>query len=274
MVSDRFTWQDAGGQPRVAVLAHNDGQVGPTAGVPNRGGALREFRYQLPGGGTRVAGVTNYGNGGYGGFGYVVSHRGDGTAGIGGADDSPLGYAFPAAFERVFEGRHHAIFRFTQLYPRYSSTTASPANTLYNVPVTIDWVFATGRDNPTWAVTYDLSAVPANALEDDSRAPYGELEHRRRGGGRHRRRGLGRPVQVHEHDRARHPRQRLDLERAEHGALREALDRGRVERDHGHRADPDPGPAGRRRAAGTPPTTTSRPSGARPRRTATRAART
>jgi hypothetical protein len=173
MVSDRFTWQDAAGQPRVAVLAHNDGQVGPGGA---RGGALREFRYQLPGGATRVAGVTDYGNGGYGGFGYIVSHRGDGTAGIGGADDSPLGFAFTGSFERVFEGRHHAIFRFTQLYPRYSSTTASPANTLYNVPVTIDWVFATGRDHPTWAVTYDLSAVPADALEDDSRAPYGELE--------------------------------------------------------------------------------------------------
>jgi hypothetical protein len=176
MLSDRFTWQDAGGKPRVAVLAHNDGPAGPDAGsYPNHGGALREFRYQLPGGATRVAGVTNYGNGGYGGFGYVVSHRGDGAAGIA-ADDSPLGYAFAGSFQRVFEGRHHAIFRFTQLYPRYSSTSASPANQLYNVPVTIDWLFATGRDNPGWAVTYDLSGVPVNALEDDSRGPYGELE--------------------------------------------------------------------------------------------------
>ena len=31
MVSDRFTWQDAAGQPRVAVLAHNDGPRGPAA---------------------------------------------------------------------------------------------------------------------------------------------------------------------------------------------------------------------------------------------------
>ena len=175
MLSDRFTWQDAAGKPRVAVLAHNDGPAGPDAGVyPNHGGSLREFRYQLPGGATRVAGVTTYGNGGYGGFGYVVSHRADGSAG-GIGDDSPLGYAFPGTFQRVFEGRHHAIFRFSQLYPRHSSTTANPANQLYNVPVTIDWVFATGRDNPTWSVTWDLSGVPADALEDDSRAPYGEL---------------------------------------------------------------------------------------------------
>ena len=176
MVSDRFTWHDAGDRPRVAVLAHNDGQLGPTVGYPNHGGALREFRYQLPNATTRIAGPTNYGNGGYGGFGYVVSHRGDGTTGIGGADDSPLGYAFTGAFQRIFEGRHHAIFRFTQLYPRYSSTTANPPNHLYNVPVTIDWIFSTGRDNPVWAVTWDLSGVPADALDDDSRAPYGELE--------------------------------------------------------------------------------------------------
>ena len=175
MVSDRFTWRDAAGKPRVAVLAHNDGQVGPTAGVyPNRGGALREFRYQLPDDTTRVCAVTTYGNGGYGGFGYVVSHRGDGSAG-GIGDDSPLGYSIPGSFVRVFEGRHHAVFRFTQLYPRYSSTTANPPNTRYDVPVTIEWVFATGRDHPVWAVTWDLSGVPVNALNDDSRAPYGEL---------------------------------------------------------------------------------------------------
>jgi hypothetical protein len=175
MVSDRFTWRDASNRPRVAVLAHNDGQVGPTAGVyANRGGALREFRYQLPDDSTRIAGFTSYGNGGYGGFGYVVSHRGEGSAG-GIGDDSPLGYSIPGSFQRLFEGRHHAIFRFTQLYPRHSSTTANPANTRYDVPVTIDWVFSTGRDHPLWAITYDLSGVPVNALNDDSRAPYGEL---------------------------------------------------------------------------------------------------
>ena len=170
MASDRFTWQDAAGKPRVAVLAHND--VSGPNGV--RGGALREFRYQLSDGSTRICSVTTYGNGAYGGFGYVVSHRGDATAGIS-ADDSPLGFAFGGSWQRLFEGRHHAIFRFTQLYPRYSSTTANPANTLYQVPVTVDWIFSTGRDNPAWAVTWDLSGVPAGALDDDSRAPYGEL---------------------------------------------------------------------------------------------------
>ena len=163
ITSDRFTWNDGAGKPRVATLAQN------------RGGAMIEFRYQMPDNSTRVAGVTTYGNGDHGGFGYVVSHRQEGQSGIFPADDSPLGFAFGSSFQRIFEGRHHAIFRLTQMYPRHSSTTATPPNTTYMVPVTIDWLVSTGRDNPLWAVTWDLSGVPANALNDDSRAPYGEL---------------------------------------------------------------------------------------------------
>ncbi len=170
MVSDRFTWCDSANSPRVSVLAHNDGQVGPTAGVyANRGGALREFRYQMPNATTRTASVTTYGNGGYGGFGYVVSHTLNQFCN---GDDSPLGYSFSGGFQRVFEGRHHAIFRFTQNYQRHCGPNA-PATTL--VPVTIDWMMATGHDNPLWAITYDLSAISADYLYDDSRAPYGEL---------------------------------------------------------------------------------------------------
>jgi hypothetical protein len=36
-------------------------------------------------------------------------------------------------------------------------------------------MFATGRSHPLWAITWDMSAVPAGRLEDDARAPYGEL---------------------------------------------------------------------------------------------------
>ncbi len=174
MVSDRFTWTDSNNQPRVAVLAHNDGQVDHGA----RGGALREFRYQLPNGTTRIAGVTTYGNGGYAGFGYVVSHASR-SACVG--DDSPLGGFVSGTYERVFEGRHHAIFRFRQNYPRNCGTTGGLARTM---PVTIDWMFTTGHDHPLWAVTYDVdlatavvggAVAPANTFYDDSRAPYGEL---------------------------------------------------------------------------------------------------
>lgn len=167
MLGDRFTWRDRAGRPRVAVLAHNDGASGPGG---TRGGELRELRYET-GSGTRTVRAPPTGAGG---FGYVVSHRFEGTSGIA-ADDSPLGHGFPGSFTRVFEGRHHAILRFTQLYPRYSRTDADPPNTRYDVPVTIEWLFATGRDDPVWSVTWDLSGVPVDALDDDSRAPYGEL---------------------------------------------------------------------------------------------------
>jgi hypothetical protein len=57
MRSDRFTWLDAGGRPRVAVLAHNDGQVGPAG---SRGGELREYRYETPDG-TRIVTASDDG---------------------------------------------------------------------------------------------------------------------------------------------------------------------------------------------------------------------
>src|SRR6266705_757709 len=49
--SDVYTWIDSANHPRVAVLAHND--IAPYNG--SRGGALRQFRYQLPNGSTRIA---------------------------------------------------------------------------------------------------------------------------------------------------------------------------------------------------------------------------
>jgi hypothetical protein len=177
MVSDRFNWCDASGQPRVAVLAHNDGQTGPD-GV--RGGALREFRYETPAG-TRIVPVTSGGNGGQAGFGYIVSHaKLDGAGNVipcstPVANDSPLGHQFTGTFQRVFEGRHHALFRFTQSYPRYGCTTAGTPTQTYPMPVTIEWLFASGRDHPLWAVSYDLSSIPVDAVFADSRAPYGEL---------------------------------------------------------------------------------------------------
>ena len=169
LTSDRFTWRDSQNESRSAVLAHNDGPSG--AGGSN-GGELRELDYVTSSGATRVAHAPPTS---FGGFGYVVAHRSEGTDGLGDNDDSPLGHFFPGTWTRLFEGRNHAIFRFTQTYPRYATTTAANPNARYDVPVTIDWVFSTGHDAPLWAVTWDLSGVPANAVESDSRAPYGEM---------------------------------------------------------------------------------------------------
>src|SRR5437773_2022882 len=174
MVSDRFTWIDKNGQTRVAVLAHNDGQVGPNGA---RGGALRQFQYQVPGG-IRVVNATNYpGGAAQAGFGYVVMHQSRSTC-VAGSDDSPLG-GFEAGngFERIFEGRHHAIFRFRQNYPRNCAFMGPVVQRF--MPVTIDWIFSTGRDNPIWAITIDvehatapnLPYAPVNTFYDDWRAP-------------------------------------------------------------------------------------------------------
>ena len=176
MSSETFTWQDSLGHPRFAALAYND------AGAFNgsQGGALREYKFQLTNGQTRTATSTTYGNGGYGGFGYVTDHSSRYVGCVGG-DDSPLGFAFAGHWQRVFEGKHHAIFRFTQNYQRYCPTTG-PVITRY-LPVTIDWMFTTGHDHPLWAITYDVDLisdgvnppVAADTYYDDSRAPYGEL---------------------------------------------------------------------------------------------------
>ena len=166
LAGDRFGWRDAAGRPRGAVLAHNDGGVGNGG---SRGGELREFRYEAEAA-TRVVRATSDA---FGGFGYVVSHAGDESHCTGGGDSSSLGHFTGGGFERVFEGRHHAILRFTQAYPRYC-TTAAPAQQ-YDLPVTIEWVISNGRDDPLWSITYDLSGVPVNRLADDSRAPYGQL---------------------------------------------------------------------------------------------------
>jgi len=167
MTSDRFTWHDAANRPRVAVLAHNDAGTGPGG---THGGELRELRYETAGG-TRIVRASSSGASG---FGYVVSHpNSEDFCTPGHGDTSMLGHLRAGTWTRLFEGRHHAIFRFQSTYPRYCTTSAPAAE--YDVPVTIDWLFATGRDHPLWALTWDLAAVPVNALEDDSRAPYGEL---------------------------------------------------------------------------------------------------
>ena len=171
MLHERFIWRDSNNQPREAALAYNTGQIGPGGGC---GGALRQFKYQLPNGSTRTAGPTGYGIGDAG-FGYIVMHT-SGSACLG--DDSPIGGNQPGnGFERVFEGRHHAIFRFRQNYPR--NCAANGGALARTIPSTIDWIFSTGRDNPAWAVTYDINlASPAaveNTFNDDARAPYGEL---------------------------------------------------------------------------------------------------
>jgi hypothetical protein len=163
ITSDRFTWYDSAGKQRVAVLAHNDAQ----SFAGSHGGELREFIYQVGATPRTVIAPAR----GDGGFGYIVSHPGNDCAGAG--DTSTLGHEIAGSWTRVFVGRHHAIFRFQQNYPRYCTADGTPAE--HDIPVTIDWTFSTGRDNPLWSVSYDMFAIGADVLDDDSRAPYGTM---------------------------------------------------------------------------------------------------
>lgn len=171
LTAERYTWQDTASRARSATLTHND------IGNAGHRGELCDYTYHTDA--VSVRDVQELTAGNAGGFGYIVSHLVYGSAAFNAAiandgDDSPLGHGFTGTYMRLLNGRHHAILRFQLNYPRWG-VPASNVPTKYNVPVTIDWLIATGRDHPLWSVSYDLTEAPANAVEADSRAPYGDM---------------------------------------------------------------------------------------------------
>src|SRR5579859_446427 len=174
LTTERYTWVDTLGRTRTATFSHNESGVNT-----NRKGMLCEYTYHTDA--ATVRDVLALDASGAGGFGYIVSHLADtAPADQIGQDDSPLGLAFSGAHANLLNGRHHALLRFTLNYPRYYCTEdnngacTSPTTTV-QMPVTIDWLIATGRDHPLWAVSLDLSAAAANAIVADSRAPYCDM---------------------------------------------------------------------------------------------------
>ncbi len=165
--ADQYLWSDSRCMQRSTAL------------VPRRGGEAIQFTYQLPDGSARQVGES--GDDVARGFGYIVSHLQNpgiipiGPDGIPVDDDSPLGSDNDGQSRTVFAGRHHAIHEFTLNYPRWGIDPATGVATKYDMPVTIHWLFATGRDHPLWAVTFDLSGIPAGAVQADTRAPYGDM---------------------------------------------------------------------------------------------------
>jgi hypothetical protein len=137
--TDRFVWHDATCRPRSAAMA----RVG--------GGYVRQFTYEYDDGQTRTA--TGTGANGHNGWGYPVNHE------LG----SFIAQDGPGEFGPVFVGRHHAIYEYRLVFPDT------------DVRVTLSWFFATGRNNPVLAITYDLSNVPADQYTADSRTPYGDI---------------------------------------------------------------------------------------------------
>lgn len=148
-LSDVFTWRDARCQPRSAAMVRND-QRDPAG---HFGGYLRRFTYDA-GGTTRTCDGSSDT---HPGFGYTVNHFGS---------TSSSSRSTQGEWRTVFAGRHHAIHEYTWLHGIDG----------HDVRVTIQWMFATGRDHPLWAITYDLSDVPANAVNADTRSPYGDIQ--------------------------------------------------------------------------------------------------
>jgi hypothetical protein len=139
--TDRFTWRDSGCKARQAALV----RVG--------GGYVRQFVYDVDGK-PRVA--TGTGANGHTGWGYTVNHWGN---------TATIGRDTPGAFRPLFVGSHHALYEYT-----FDLTMAGQ-----KVKVTQHWFFATGRDNPVLATTYDLTGAPAGSIKADIRTPYGDL---------------------------------------------------------------------------------------------------
>lgn len=183
-LNDQYRWYDSACRLRSAALARND---------TSKGGNAKQFTYVLADGTTRT---VNPGSNGAAGFGYVVAHLSNPSfAWSYGADDSPLGSGNSATSHILFSGEHHAIHEYTLNYVRYGLTQYAITNhsidpwtwidgpndpnrqfvTVYNMPVHIQWMFATGRDYPIWSVTFDLSAAPDHAIDSDFRAPYGDM---------------------------------------------------------------------------------------------------
>lgn len=146
--SNQFTWYDSQGLPRSAALVKNDRQD-PSG---HQGGFLRQFTYRM-GSTTRVVDGSSTT---HPGFGYTVNHYGSTAA---------LSYNFAGTYDAVLRGRHHAIHQFT-----WRVQMGGP------VDVTVQWFFATGRDHPVWAVTFDSSPSGPDVVNADTRAPYGDLQ--------------------------------------------------------------------------------------------------
>ena len=150
VLSDVYTWQDARCRPRSAALV----RAGPTDRFGTRGGYVRRLTYEVDGA-TRTCTSTN---GTWPGWGFVVSHYGDGTPAV-----TSRGVA--ATGRTLFQGRHHALHELRWAL----SIQGQPLD------VVVHYLFATGRDHPLYAITHDASRAPADAYAADTRSPYGDL---------------------------------------------------------------------------------------------------
>lgn len=164
--SDVYRWLDSKGEQRTAVLTRNDAA---DPGGTN-GGMLRQLRYGS-GAKARVATGTGASSGAakYNGWGYVVSHYGSGNSLVARSTD------VTGQYRQAFMGRHHALHEFSWNLLFNDGTAQVPK--WIPIKTTVQWFFATGRDHPVYAITFDSSAALPQGLstQPDSRTPYGDI---------------------------------------------------------------------------------------------------
>jgi len=145
---EQFDWRDASCLPRTALMVYDD----RTDPAGHKGGYLRSYDYQLSDASTRHV------------VGSLAAHPGWGYTANTWDTNFTVGMNSLGTWQLLFVGRHHAILRFVR-----TISIGGPVQT------TVDWFFATGKDHPVWAVTFDASAAQANAILADTRSPYGDL---------------------------------------------------------------------------------------------------
>lgn len=144
------TWS-AGPASRRSMHLIDNTHVDPTG---HWGGYVRTLRYPAD----NFVRICRGSNPDYPGFGMVVNHV---------PGDSFNSVRQQGLSSRVlFAGQNHTLYEYQWRYP------------IGGVPVhiTVQWLFVTGRPSPIYAITYDVSGAAADALEADTRAPYGDLD--------------------------------------------------------------------------------------------------
>ena len=151
-----LTWKDSRGADRAMTL----------------GAYLYQYDFSFDDNQQEVVRSANDDAWGHAGFGYVVSHNTQ-------TGNSPLGKANPptSVATTVFSGGHHAIHHVELVYDR----DREGGGFGIKIPVVIEWLVATGRDHPVWAVTWKTGQAvnPGGTNFDvyrmDVRGPYGSL---------------------------------------------------------------------------------------------------
>lgn len=150
---DLVTWKDSAAQTRTAFL------VAPGADAAGAyGGYLRSFTY---GAGTSARSIGP--SAGEIGFGLVYAQRS--------SDYDTVSSRYVLGTRSVTsQGSNHIVIQYVFPVLKTSSGSSSP------IKATVQWTFVAGRDYPLFDITYDATSAGVDAIELDTKTPYGGLE--------------------------------------------------------------------------------------------------